>query len=593
MMSLAVRLAKLLGPRKRDNLRVRTRSRIGRRRALGRFGCELLETRQLLTGSGLGTDYTLMGGQWDNSKTITFSIAPDGVNWDQGTNDVNAKLDAEFGGTSWENLIVKAFQTWAAVTNLNFQMVADGPYDFNAPGVNQGDPNFGDIRIGGYDFGANSTIARTYGPPPNGQTGAGDVELNTDFNFGPGSGYDFETVVLHEIGHALGLGESPQPSSVMYTYYSGSRETLSPYDVEGIQSLYGVRAADSLQSKGLATSPSTAFDLSSQLNSAFQTQLTGLSLQTIGDVEYFSVEAPALNGSTLQVSAQAAGYSLLSPKVSVIDPSTGATLAVNSNPNQDGDSASVSIPGVLPGHRYLIAVTGATNDNFAVGSYALNLGFTGGTPVNPTPTPAPAPTPVPAPTPAPASSAPAPVVVQNPTPAPTPAPVVAGPTPVPVILPDSFAYNNTLNTSVELGKISQASLGNLTLPSGSNFQIFTFEASRAGAVLVSVGNANVVVMNSLGKPIASGNGQVAFNASKTGTRFFLLLQSPNGAPVANYGFTVKMAASTPVVASKSAKVVKPVKATTPPKKVATKVKVKVSVAPKPKAPAKPATHPKK
>ena len=130
MMRLAARFAKLIGYLKRDDHRLRTRTREDRPR---RFGWEPLETRQMLSGTGLGTDYTLMGGQWDNSKTITVSIAPDGVNWDQGTNDINAKLDAEFGGTSWQGLIVKALQTWSAATNLNFTLVADGPYNFSTP----------------------------------------------------------------------------------------------------------------------------------------------------------------------------------------------------------------------------------------------------------------------------------------------------------------------------------------------------------------------------------------------------------------------------------------------------------------------------
>ena len=172
--------------------------------------------------------------------------------------------------------------------------------------MNQGDPKFGDIRIGGYDF-TSTTIARTYGPPPNGQSAAGDVELNTAYNFGPGGPYDLETVLVHEIGHALGLGESPQPSSIMYTYYGGVRKALSPFDVEGIQSLYGSKTTDGFQSRGLATSTSTAVDLTPFLNGNHQTQINGVGLSAIGSTEYFSVVAPAIKGSTLKVAAQPSG----------------------------------------------------------------------------------------------------------------------------------------------------------------------------------------------------------------------------------------------------------------------------------------------
>ncbi len=482
----------------------------------------------LTATGGLGVDYTLMGGKWDDSQTITFSIPADGVSWGSGTNNINAKLDAEFNGTSWVGLISDALQVWSAATNLNFALVTDGNESFNTSGIAEGDSRFGDIRIGGYDLGSSTTIAQTYGPPPNGNTASGDVLLNTSMNFAAGSGYDFESVMIHEIGHALGLGESPQPTSVMYSYYTGVHHSLSPYDVEGIQSLYGARSADSYQSQGQATSTSTALDLTSFLNSSNQTQLGGVSLSSIGDTEYFSVVTPAINGSTLKVAAQPSGYSQLSPKVTVIDPSTGAVLATAQNPSVDGQLALTSIPGVVPGHRYLIEVTGATSDHFAVGSYAIQVGFFGGTAVNPTPTPTPTPTPV---------------QISRP-PAATSTPVV------PVIQPDAYAYNSSFANATELGSLGLTTASNLTLPSALNYQLFAFEAQSAGTVMVAAGNVNVVVANSLAQPIAQGTGVLIFNAPTAGARYYLLFLSSNQAPVANYGFAVKVVPS-PVVSASS------------------------------------------
>ena len=524
----------------------------------------------MLTASGVGTDYTLMGGQWNNSTPITFSIAPDGVSWDQGTNNVNAKLNAEFGGTSWQGLVAKALQTWAAVTNLNFTQVADGPYGFNSSGIAEGDQKFGDIRIGGYDFGTIATIARTYGPPPNGQTGAGDVELNTSFNFAPGTHYDFQSVILHELGHSLGLGESPQPSSVMYTFYSGARQGLSPYDIEGIQSLYGARVADSYQAGGVATTAANAFDLTSSLNASEQTVLNGTSLATIGDVEYFSVVAPALSKATLQVEAQAQGISLLSPKVSVIDPSTGATLAVNSNSTAYGDNASVSIPNAVAGHRYLIAVTGATNDVFSVGSYALHAGFVGGTATAPTPAPTPTPTPLP--------STPTPVQT-------TPAPVVVTPPRAPVIAADAYSYNGWFAGATELGPLAQRVITNLTLPTASSYQSFTFEVAKPGIVQIGMANTFAVVEDASGRPITAGQGLVGFVAPASGSRYYVFFNSPNAAPVANYAFIINVTPlPTPAVVAPLATA--PVKASTSkPTKTGVK-KADVTLTPKAKTPSR-------
>ena len=133
MLRLAARLSKYL-----DSAQP-AQSRTRQSRTRRRVACEALEPRELL--SGPGSDFTLMGGQWNNAETITYSFPPDGVAWDTGTNNLNASLNAEYGGTGWQSLVAKALQTWAAVTNLNFTQVSDGPYGFNVAGVNQDDPN--------------------------------------------------------------------------------------------------------------------------------------------------------------------------------------------------------------------------------------------------------------------------------------------------------------------------------------------------------------------------------------------------------------------------------------------------------------------
>src|SRR5436305_5222426 len=152
---------------------------------------------------------------------LSVSFAPDGSSWYGSTSRLSQLLHRVASTAVWQREYARALQTWADSSPLNFHFVADDGSPSGTYGLVQGDARFGDIRLGAIPL--DGALAATIFPSTKGgsQGGSdsGDMTLNTGYTFHLGSTYDLYSLLLHESGHALGLGHSG-PGTVMYATYT-------------------------------------------------------------------------------------------------------------------------------------------------------------------------------------------------------------------------------------------------------------------------------------------------------------------------------------------------------------------------------------
>lgn len=275
---------------------------------------ERLEDRVLL--------YATSGNAWPNKDLITISFMPDGTNLGGATSNLVSTFNTKFGtAATWQNQFLKAAQYWAQQTNINFAVVTDNGAVSGSGANQQGDPNFGDIRIGGFNFG-NSNLAQAYLPPPiNNYSIAGDIQINTGAVFNVGTQYDLFTVAVHEFGHALGLNHATATAACMFSAYNGVDAALNADDISGVKAIYSAgaaRAADTYE----ANETTSAAKLLTLDSTSKAVVINGLNLTTSTDVDYFKIVVPSGATTTLKATVATSGLSLLSPKIEIIVGST-------------------------------------------------------------------------------------------------------------------------------------------------------------------------------------------------------------------------------------------------------------------------------
>ena len=184
----------------------------------------------------LVTDYTLEPGSphWPVGGVVTWYYA--------GTASLEFNQQATAGYSTPDLFpaeLAAAFSRWSQVANIHFQQTTN--------------PAAANIKIAWADMdGSFGTLAQTsysYNPG-NGLFNSAQITFDDLEIYNPTSGTEllatgvtFESVALHEIGHALGLAHYDSAPAIMNAVAHASVKDLTQSDIDGILTIYGPSTA--------------------------------------------------------------------------------------------------------------------------------------------------------------------------------------------------------------------------------------------------------------------------------------------------------------------------------------------------------------
>ena len=348
-----------------------------------------------------GTPVHACAGAFTSQGTVSQAIPLIGDGWDgpglgsASLTYVFQTVTAKLPAGAPQSEIARAFAEWSKYVQVTFTP-GTNPTGNRTIGILFATGAHGD----GYPFLSTRELAHTFYPfPIYPEPIAGDLHLNDAEAWRIGSNVDLFSVVLHETGHALGLGPSDKPGDVMYPYYR-IHTGLLPDDILAVQELYASRSASDPPPDPTPASPlvlsAPAISLSGTVSGGSgATQVTwktsaGASGTAQGSSNWIIPSIPPIaGGNVITIAAQDSLNNLVTNSVTVTYQPQSDTPPPNppppAPPPSGSDTTAPSLTILFPATTtYLtssstLVVSGAASDNVGVASvtWATSNGMSG------------------------------------------------------------------------------------------------------------------------------------------------------------------------------------------------------------------------
>ena len=310
--------------------------------------------------------------------SLTFSLAPDGTHIGREVSTMQSEFNQIAPSAQWQQAIARAFQKWSVQANINIGNVADNGAASGVFGPTRGDERFGDIRVTGFDYATDSNAEAVSENSRSVGTWAGDIFFNTAVDWRDTN--SIEAAALHEVGHILGLGHSPDPASPMYLHGPGGALELTSKDIQDVQAKHGARNLDPNEEGNGNNTIARASRIRGGEDD--NTVLEGFSgsqvwiqfgdLHNATDRDVYEIRTSVNYSGPLSVELRTSGLSLAKLGAEITD-RNGRSLAQAEMSGDFGGTSILTLNQTTPDGKYYLQVHAGANAFWATGDYSVTI----------------------------------------------------------------------------------------------------------------------------------------------------------------------------------------------------------------------------